>query len=86
VESGNTDVATVNNGIVRGVSLGKAIIKATSEEKQSLQATCEVTVVPSNGQQITVSGDLTADTRWYANARYFLSGFVYVKNKCNTDY
>jgi hypothetical protein len=79
-ESGNTDVATVNNGIVRGVSLGKAIIKATSEENSSLQATCEVTVVPSNGQQITVSGDLTADTRWYANARYFLSGFVYVKN------
>ncbi len=73
-------VATVDNGVVTGVSLGTATIKATSEESNAIQVTCEVTVIPSNGQQITVSGDITSDTRWYANARYFLSGFVYVKN------
>jgi hypothetical protein len=27
-----------------------------------------------------VSGDITSDTRWYAQAKYHLSGFVYVKN------
>jgi len=79
-ESSDNNIATVNNGVVTGVSLGKAIIKATFEENNTLQVSCEVTVIPSNGQQITVSGDITTDTRWYDNARYFLSGFVYVKN------
>lgn len=79
-ESSNTGVATVDNGVITGAAPGTATIKATSEEDNTLQVTCEVTVIPSNGQQITVSGDITADTRWYANARYFLSGFVYLKN------
>jgi uncharacterized protein YjdB len=79
-ESSNTSAATVADGIVTGVALGEATITATSQESNTLQATCEILVVPSNGQQITVSGDITADTKWYANARYFLSGFVYVKN------
>jgi len=79
-ESSNTGVATVANAVVTGMALGTATIKATSEENSALQVTCEITVIPSNGQQITVSGDITSDTRWYANARYFLSGFVYVKN------
>jgi len=79
-ESSNTAVATVANGVVTGVSLGNATITATSEESDAIAVTCEVTVIPSNGQQLTVSGDITSDTRWYANARYFLSGFVYVKN------
>ncbi len=78
--SSDPGVATVANGVVTGVKLGTATITATSQENLALSATCEITVVPSNGQQITVSGDITADTRWYANARYFLSGFVYVKN------
>jgi hypothetical protein len=79
-ESSNNDAATVANGVVTGVAPGTATIKATSEENPVLQATCEITVIPSNGQQITLSGDITSDIRWYANARYFLSGFVYVKN------
>jgi hypothetical protein len=79
-KSSDTDVATVTNGVVTGVALGTATITATSDEKNTLTAVCEVTIIPSNGQQITVSGDITTDTRWYANARYFLSGFVYVKN------
>lgn len=79
-ESTDTDVATVANGVVTGINPGTAQIKAISAENNSLQAICEITVIPSNGQQVTVSGDITSDTRWYANARYYLSGFVYVKN------
>lgn len=79
-ESTNTSVATVKDGVVTGVSIGTATIKATAQENSSLQASCEITVIPSVGQQINVSGDITTDTKWYANARYFLSGFVYVKN------
>ncbi|NSW94277.1 MAG: Ig-like domain-containing protein [Bacteroidales bacterium] len=79
-ESTNTSVATVTDGIVTGVAIGTATIKVISQENSLLQASCEVTVIPSNGQQINVSGDITSDTKWYANARYFLSGFVYVKN------
>ncbi len=79
-ESSNTSAATVADGVVTGVALGEATITATSQENNALQATCEILVVPSNGQQINVSGDITTDTKWYANARYFLSGFVYVKN------
>jgi len=79
-ESTNTVIATVTEGVVTGVTLGSATIKAISKENNTLQATCEIIVIPSNGQQINVSGDITNNTIWYANARYFLSGFVYVKN------
>jgi len=79
-ETDNADVATVADGVITGVSLGTANIKAVSQENNALEAVCAVTVIPSNGQQITVTGDITTDTKWYANARYFLSGFVYVKN------
>ncbi len=78
--SSNTGIATVNGGVVTGVALGNATITATSDENPLFTATCEVMVVPSTGQVITVSGDITADTRWYAQAKYLLSGFVYVKN------
>lgn len=78
--SSDPGVATVSNGVVTGVALGTVTITATSQENSALEATCEISIIPSNGQQITVSGDITSDTRWYANARYFLSGFVYVKN------
>ena len=78
--SSNTSVATVSGGVVTGVALGTADITATSVENPLFTATCEVTVVPSTGQVITVSGDITSDTKWYAQAKYLLSGFVYVKN------
>ena len=76
----NSAVATVSNGVITGVALGKANITATSQDDPTKTSVSAITVVPSNGQQITVSGDITANTEWYANARYFLSGFVYVKN------
>lgn len=79
-KSDNNDLATVANGIVTGISIGSATIHAISQADALIEATCVVTVVPSNGQQITVSGDITSNAIWYANARYFLSGFVFVKN------
>ncbi len=76
----NASVATVANGVVTGVALGNATITATSDENPLFTATCAVTVEPSTGQVITVSGDITSDTKWYAQAKYLLSGYVYVKN------
>ncbi len=76
----NASVATVADGVVTGVALGTATITATSADNSQFTAACEITVVPSTGQVITVSGDITADTKWYAQAKYMLSGFVYVKN------
>ena len=78
--SGDVTVATVADGVVTGVDLGTVTITAASAENPVLTATCEVTVVPSTGQVINVSGDITADTKWYAQAKYMLSGFVHVKN------
>jgi hypothetical protein len=79
-QSDNSAVATVSGGVVTGVTLGTANITAVSQDDPTKTAVCVITVIPSNGQQITVSGDITSDSKWYANARYFLSGFVYVKN------
>lgn len=78
--TGNPSVATVADGVVTGVTLGTVNITAISQDDPVKTAVCTITVIPSNGQQITVSGDITADTKWYANASYFLSGYVYVKN------
>lgn len=78
--TGNASVATVSDGVVTGISTGTTNITATSVENPLYTAICAVTVVPSTGQVITVSGDITTDTKWYSQARYMLSGFVYVKN------
>lgn len=76
----NSSIATVSGGVVTGIALGNATITASSGENPLLTATCTITVVPSTGQVITVSGDITSDTKLYAQAKYLLSGFVYVKN------
>ncbi len=76
----NASVATVADGVVTGVALGTATITATSVENPLFTATCMITVEPSTGQVITVSGDITSDTKWYEQAKYLLSGYVYVKN------
>ncbi len=78
--SASDAVATVNNGVVTGVSLGTTTITAVSESDPTVTATCTVLVTPSTGQEITVSGDITSDAHWYAAAKYMLSGFVYVKS------
>ena len=78
--SASQAIATVADGIVTGVSLGTTTITAVSQSDTTLKATCSVLITPSTGQVITVSGDITTDTKWYASAKYMLSGFVYVKN------
>jgi hypothetical protein len=78
--SSSNAVATVASGVVTGVSLGTTTITAVSQSDTTMKATCSVLVTPSTGQVITVSGDITTDTKWYAAAKYMLSGFVYVKN------
>jgi hypothetical protein len=78
--SASQAVATVADGVITGVSLGSTIITAISQSDTTVKATCAVLVTPSTGQIITVTGDITADTKWYAAAKYLLSGFVYVKN------
>jgi hypothetical protein len=78
--SASQAIATVVNGVVTGVSLGTTTITAVSESDTTKKATCSVLITPSTGQVITVSGDITTNTKWYANAKYLLSGFVYVKN------
>ena len=78
--SDNSDVATVEDGVVTGIDLGTANITAVALGDTLNKAVCEITVIPSNGQQITVTGDITENATWYSNARYFLSGFVFVKN------
>ena len=78
--SANIDIATVANGVVTGISLGTTTITAISNSDTTVQSICSVVVTPSTGQVITVEGDITSDTKWYATAKYMLSGFVYVKN------
>ncbi|MBP1675073.1 MAG: hypothetical protein H6Q24_1211, partial [Bacteroidetes bacterium] len=68
--SDDITVATVADGVVTGVALGTVAITAASAENPALTATCEVIVVPSTGQVINISGDITADTKWYAQAKY----------------
>jgi len=78
--SANQEIATVADGIIIGTSLGTTTITATSNSDPTVKAECLVLVTPSTGQVINVSGDITSDTKWYAAAKYMLSGFVYVKN------
>lgn len=78
--SSDDAVATVVDGNVTGVSLGNAVITATSVSDPAIKAEATVEVTPATGQVITVSGDITTDTKWYATGKYLLSGFVYVKN------
>lgn len=79
--SSSQAIATVSDaGVVTGIALGEVNITAICTADTTIKSVCDVTVVPSSGQQITLSGDITSDMTLYSNARYFLSGFVFVKN------
>ena len=78
--SSKQSVATVASGVVTGTAIGTTTITALAEGDTTIQATCEITVTPSTGQVINISGDITTDTKWYAAGKYMLNGFVYVKN------
>jgi hypothetical protein len=79
-KTSNPAVATVDNGVITAVALGNATITAISQSDTTIKAICALSVTPATGQVITVSGDITSDTKWYASGKYMLSGFVYVKN------
>ncbi|MGD9976585.1 MAG: Ig-like domain-containing protein [Bacteroidales bacterium] len=77
--SDDNNIATVSaDGVVTAVAEGDATITATSNENIEIKATCEVEVSPASGSSKTVSGHITANTKWYANTTYMLDGFVYV--------
>jgi hypothetical protein len=78
--TGNSAVATVVDGMVTGVALGTTTITAKAKDDTTKMAECIITVIPSNGQVVTVTGEITASTTWYSNAKYLLNGFVYVAN------
>ncbi|HEX2970131.1 MAG TPA: Ig-like domain-containing protein [Bacteroidales bacterium] len=79
-KSSDQSVATVEDGAVTGVAIGNVTISAISQADTAIKASCNVSVTPATGQVVTVTGDITSDTKWYAAGKYMLSGFVYVKN------
>lgn len=50
--SSNTDVATVEDGLVTAVSIGSAIITATSTDGSNVSATCQLTVTANKDAAI----------------------------------
>ena len=60
-ESSNTSIVTVDNGKVKAIATGTAVVKATSVYNQKLSASCSITVtnVPVTG--INVSSSATVD-------------------------
>ena len=61
--------------------LGTATITAISQSDTTITSNMFRSCYTFNRTgYYSVSGDITANTTWYANAKYMLSGFVYVKN------
>jgi hypothetical protein len=74
----DASVASVADGIVKGLKIGNATITATSTIDSKIIASCVVTVDYS--QVVIKTGDITANETWTADKKYKLNGFVYVKN------
>ena len=55
-------------------------IKVVALDDTTKTASCDITVIPAKDQEVTVTGVISKNTTWFSYARYFLSGFVYVKN------
>lgn len=53
--SSNTDVATVSNGVVKGINVGTATITATTTDGTNLSASCVVTVNPILASSISLN-------------------------------
>ena len=53
--SSDTSVATVSNGVVKALGVGKAVITATTADGTNLSATCNLTVEPIKATAITLS-------------------------------
>ena len=68
--SDNTSVATVdNNGLVRGVGLGRAVITCAAEDGSGVKATCNITVkaVSVNNIQFADANVKSICLRWDTN-------------------
>ncbi len=70
--SSNEEVAVVTNGVVKGVALGRATIKATSADDDEIFATCEISIIDEAVIPIVVGDFLYAD---------FTYGSVYDETK-----
>ena len=66
----NPYVATVENGVVTGVSTGVAVITATTTDGTNLSASCEVTVTNKNVEPVGDDTDITMydDIIYFENA------------------
>jgi len=79
--SDKSSVVTVSDaGLLTAQSLGEASITAISLSDTLVKGACRVSVVPVSGTVYNISGNITRDEKWYNEARYMLSGFVYVRN------
>ena len=82
-ESGNETVATVENGVVRAVGLGKTEITASSPVYDGIKAVCTVNVDKESGISITdlATGDIVEDElMFFKNETYEFSYFIKVFN------
>ena len=77
--SNNSAVASVSNGLVTALAVGKTVITATSDTDPSFKATCVVSVVNTG----TGGGDWVVNTAAYRNA-YFGSGYSESNNSSYT--
>jgi len=79
-ESSDPSIATVNNGVVKGIALGKVTITATSTLVPTVSATYEVTVIETSApviikpESIDISG---SETEIYEGATLQLRANVY---------
>lgn len=71
--SSNSEVASVNNGVVTAIAAGNATITATTNEVTNLTATCEVTVTNGSVDTGDANGDGAVNvTDYLAVANYIL--------------
>ena len=82
-ESGNDDVATVENGVVRAVGLGETKITASSPVYAGIKATCSVSVNRESGINVTdfATGDVVdEELMFFKNETYEFTYFIKVFN------
>ena len=78
--SSNLAVATVSaDGSISGVATGTADITVTTTDG-SFTDKCTVTVFPSAGSMITLTGNITSNVTLKSDINYVLDGWVYVKS------
>ncbi len=87
-ESNVTDIATVDKdtGVVTGVKAGQATITAKVKGKESLSATCTVTVTnPAISGELSISGNAVFDETLTASLSGYESGVTYTWYRENDE-